>query len=397
LHAVPDGEFQPPFGLNCAEEKLKERIETAFPGRRVMPDRTANLTMPTAEQTALGRAACQVRNYCHKGCHYGAYFSSLSATLPAAKATGNLTLVTDAVVQSVLYDPQSRRARGVRVIDAHTKAGREYHGRVLFLCAGAIPTTQILLLSASEAFPHGFGNRSGALGHYLMGPAVTAGGMGVLREELDRYYYGRKPTGFFMPAYRNVSEPGDGYIRTFALQGFVWRMSWGRGISTAGIGARAKEALRRPGPWKIYVVACGEVLPRWDNRIMLHSTKVDRWGMPLVQIEFEYSDNERRMAKQAKEDVRRMLEVGGCVDIQGMDQGTPGSALADSGTAVMGLDPSTSVLNAWNQVHEAPNVFVTDGSCLSGSGDPASPSLTLMALTARAANHGAGLLAARKL
>jgi choline dehydrogenase-like flavoprotein len=392
LETLPDGEFQPPFPLNCGEQKVKESVEKAFPGRKVIPIPTANLTAPTEEQKALGRAPCQARNYCHKGCHYGAYFSSLSATLPAANATGHLTIVTDAIGHSVLYDPKGRRATGVRVIDAHSKAGREYRGRIIFLCAGAIPTTQILLLSVSETFPHGLGNHSGALGRYLMGPTAMAQGLGTLETAQDRYYYGRKPTGFLIPPYRNLSEPGNGYVRSFKIDGGAWRSSWERGASMAGVGAAAKQALRKPGPWRIQMVACGEILPRWQNCITLHPTQVDRWGMPLVHIEFEYSKNDLRMAQHAQEDIRQMLAASGCVDIQDMAQSPPGAALSDMGTAVMGHDPATSVLNGWNQVHEVPNVFVTDGACASSSGDPASPSLTLMALTARAANHAAGLI-----
>jgi choline dehydrogenase-like flavoprotein len=391
LAAVPDGEFQPPFPLNCAEMRLKQAVESAFPGRKVFPARTANLTAPTEEQTALGRGPCQSRNFCSKGCHYGAYFSSLSATLPAAKGTGNLTIVTDAIVHSVIHDPQAKRATGVRVIDARNNAGREYLGRCIFLCAGAIPSTQILLLSRSETFPHGLGNRSGALGRYLMGPSVTATGIGTLQTDQDRYYYGRKPTGFLVSPYRNVGERGTGYRRSFDIQGFAWRPTWERAVSLAGIGAVAKEALRRPGPWKILMVACGEVLPRWKNNVMLHPTQLDRWGMPLMHIDFEYSDSDRNMSREAKEDIRRMLAVTGCTDIQLGDQGVPGAALSDMGTVVMGLDPATSVLNRWNQVHQVPNVFVTDGSCVPSCGDPGSPSLTLMALTARAAHYAGEL------
>jgi choline dehydrogenase-like flavoprotein len=397
LDALPDGKFQPPFALNCAEQTFKERVEAAFPGRKVIPARTANLTAPTDEQQVLGRSQCQARNYCHKGCHFGAYFSSLSATLPAAKRTGNLTIVTDMIGHSVIYDPHTRRATGVRAIDAHTKAGREYKARMVFLCAGAIPTTQILMLSVSESFPHGLGNRSGALGRYLMGPGMGCAGFATVPGHQDRYYYGRKPAFFIIPAYRNVTEAGNGYVRTFSVLGTAYRPSWERGASGPGIGRPLKEALRAPGQWKMSLVTEGEMLPRWENRITLHPTKTDRWGMPLVHIDVGYSENERRMTAQAKQDIRRMLETAGCLDITISDTGSPGGALCDTGTAVMGSDPATSVLNGWNGAHDVPNVFVTDGACMPSNGDPNSPTLTFMALTARAANYAAELAREGKL
>lgn len=397
LEHLPDGRFQPPFALNCAEQTFKERVEAAFPGRKVISGRTANLTAPTEEQKALGRGPCQVRNYCHKGCHFGAYFSSLSATLPAAKRTGNLTIVTDTIAHSVTYDAQKKRATGVRVIDAHTKGGRQYTGRIVFLCAGTIPTTQILLLSASDAFPHGLGNRSGALGHYFMCGTTGPLAFGTLPGHQDRYYYGRKPVFFVVPAYRNVTEPGEGYVRTFGVIGLAFRTGWERGAKGAGIGAAAKEGLRAPGPWKIFVGGSGEMLPRWVNRMTLHPIKTDRWGMPLVHLDVGYSENEHRMTAQAKQDIRQMMEAAGCVDIETGDEDLPGHAISEMGTAVMGRDPATSVLNKWNQVHEVPNVFLTDGSCAASNGDADSPSLTFMALTARAANHAVGLVRAGKL
>lgn len=200
-----------------------------------------------------------------------------------------------------------------------------------------------------------------------------------------------------MPPYRNLGEPGDGYVGSFAIQGGGWRTSWERGLSKAGIGASAKEDLRKPGAWKLLLTACGEIQPRWDNRITLHPTKTDPWGMPLIHIEFEYSENDKRMGRQAKQDIHRMLSASGCVEIEDLDQETPGGALSDMGTVVMGRDPAKSVLNSWNQIHEVPNVFVTDGSCVASSGDPGSPSLTLMALTARAANHAAELIGDGKM
>ena len=397
LAQLPDGKFQPAFELNCAEQAFKQRVETAFPGRRVISARTANLTAPSEQQKALGRSHCQVRNYCHKGCHFGAYFSSLSATLPAAKRTDNLTIVTDSIVQSVVYDPGKKRVTGVRVLDAHTGVGREYTGRLVFLCASTFPTTQILLLSTSAWFPHGLGNRSGALGRYLMGPGRGFTGLATLPSYHDRYYYGRKPAFFAIPAYRNLTEPADGYVRTFGVMGFAFRTSWERGASAAGGGPQVKQTLRTPGPWKICLASAGEMLPQWRNRLTLHPTKTDRWGMPLIHIDLEYSANEHNMNEQAKRDIREMMEAAGCVEIQVGDFGLPGHAIAEAGTAVMGHDPATSVLNRWNQVHDVPNVFVTDGACMSSNGDPDSPSLTFMALTARAANHAADLLGAGKL
>jgi choline dehydrogenase-like flavoprotein len=392
VEQFPDGKYQPAFPLNCAELAFKARIEAAFPKRKVIPGPTANLTAPTEEQNALGRTACQARNYCHKGCHFGAYFSSLSATLPAAKQTGNLSILTDTIVHSVIVDTATRRATGVRVIDARKRTGAQYSARLIFLCAGTIPTTQILLLSSSEVFPMGLGNRSGALGHYFVDSSPGSIAMGVLPNLDDRYYFGRKPSMFIIPAYRNVTEPADGYLRSFGVTGAAYRSSWERGASAPGIGAGIKASLRRPGPWHIFIAAEGEMLPRWENHMRLHPNRVDRWGMPLVHIDVGVAENERRMAVQAKDDLREMLKAAGCVDIQAEDLGVPGAAITESGTAVMGHDPNTSVLNRWNQVHEVPNLFVTDGACMPSNGNPSSPSLTFMALTARAANYAAELV-----
>lgn len=396
LEHFPDGKFQPPFELNCAERVLKEQVEAAFPGRKVIPARTANLTAPTAEQRALGRSQCQSRLYCYKGCSFGAYFCSLSATLPAARRTGNLTIMTDSIAHSVVYDPPQKRATGVRVVDAKTKEGREYKARIIFLCASTLPTTQILLLSASEAFPNGLANRSGALGRYLM-DTMSVGGAGTLPGHEDRYYYGRKPNGYQIPAYRNVTELGGEYLRSFGLQGEAVRTSWERGAERAGIGASAKAALRTPGPWKMSMSAFGEMIPRWRNNVTLHPTKTDRWGMPLVHIDLEYSDNERRMMAQAKTDIREMLQAAGCVDIAVNSLGKTPGLTQEAGTAVMGSDPLKSVLNRWNQAHDVQNLFITDGSCMASHEDNGGPSLTYMALTARAVDHAVELLREGKL
>ncbi len=398
LAQLPDGPFLPPMELNCVEMAFKKQIEGDHPTRRVTVGRCAHLSEPTAEHIALGRGPCQLRSVCERGCGYGAYFSSLSATLPAAQRTGNLTIVTDSIVEQLDYDPKKRRVSGVRVIDAKTKEGRSYQARVVFLCASTLASAQIMLASGSESFPHGLANRSDALGRHLMDHVVGIGAAGQHPGFLDRYYYGRRPTGFYLPRYINVTERADvDFVGGFAFQGYAVRDSWGRGAGEAGVGTDLKNRLRTPGRWKLELYGFGEMLPNANNRVTLHATRKDQWGIPLLHIDCEHGENERRIAVRASRDATQMLKAAGCKNVVSWDDvRPPGHCVHEMGSARMGRDPATSVLNAYNQAHDVVNLFVTDGSCMVSSGCT-NPSLTYMALSARAANYAADLIQAGQI
>jgi choline dehydrogenase-like flavoprotein len=392
LEQLPDGAFLPPMALTPAELDFKAKLEGAFPGRRLVTGRCAHLTEAREHHQELGRFPCQYRSLCERGCTYGAYFSSLSATLPAAQRTGNLTIVTDAVAHSVIYDPATGKATGVRVIDAKTKAGRVYEAKVVFLCASAIPTAQILLNSKSEAFPNGLANRSGAVGRYLMDhiSGITIAGFYPGFEDL--YHNGRRPNGFYIPRYRNVSEKGD-FLRGFGFQGGITRANWRTtSLLSPGVGPEFKAKLRKPGPWMLGMSGFGEMLPRAENRITLHADRKDSWGMPVVHVDCGLGANEHKLVDQIVKDGREMLQAAGCKEIYvGKHYGGLGLGIHEMGTAHMGTDPTKSVLNKYNQAHDVPNLFVTDGAAMA-SGGCQNPSLTYMALSARGAHHAAEFL-----
>jgi choline dehydrogenase-like flavoprotein len=398
LAQLPDGQFLPPMDLNCIELAFKERIESDNPTRRVTVGRCAHLTEPTPEHIALGRGPCQLRSVCERGCGYGAYFSSLSATLPAAKKTGNLTVLTDSIVERLDYDHAKRRVSGVRIIDAKTKAARSYQARVVFICASTIATAQILLSSTSETFPMGLANRSDAVGRHLMDHVIGIGAAGTHPGFLDRYYYGRRPTGFYLPRYTNITEiDGIDFVRGFAFQGYSGRSTWGRAGNEAGVGAELKQRLRNPGHWEMQLIGFGEMLPRPDNRVTLHESRRDSWGLPLVHIDVTHGENERRIIERANRDAMAMLVAAGFENVAPLGATSPpGHSVHEMGTARMGRDPATSVLNGHNQAHDVPNLFVTDGSCMTSSGT-VNPSLTYMALSARAAHYAADRLGAGEI
>ena len=394
LEQLPDGKFLPPMAMTPVELEFKRKLEAAYPTRKLIIGRCAHLTEAQPHHEELGRTACQYRSLCERGCSYGAYFSSLSATLPAAQRTGNLTIVTDAIAHSVVYDEKTGKASGVRVIDANTKEGRTYEGKVVFLCASAIPTAQILLNSKSEAFPNGIANRSDAVGRYLVDHLSGMGAGGTYPGFEDVYHSGRRPNGFYIPRYRNVTEPGEGFTRGYGFQGGATRDNWRRGIWQKGVGAELKQKLRKPGPWKLHVSGFGEMLPRPDNRVTLHPTRTDKWGMPIPHIECSLGDNDRKLIRQVGEDAKAMLEMAGCTDITVRKHyGGVGLGIHEMGTARMGRDPKTSVLNQYNQAHDVPNLFVTDGACMT-SGGCQNPSLTYMAMSARGAHYAAEFLKA---
>jgi choline dehydrogenase-like flavoprotein len=394
---LPDGQFQPPYEMNCVEKEVKQKVEAAFPDRNVIIGRAAHLTEPTAEQQSLGRSRCMSRSECQRGCSFGAYFSSLSATLPAAERTGNLTTITDAIVDSVIYDADSNRATGVRVIDANTRENRTYSSRVLFLCASTLGTTQILLNSMSDQFPNGLANSSGVLGHYLMdhigGPVTTGDYLG----HTNRYDSGRRPTECYIPRFRNVADKDDRFLRGFGYQGGAKRPDWQRGEGVVGIGAELKANMRGPGPWQVSFEGFGEMLPDRRNRVWLDENRKDEWGIPVLNIECEHRENEHAMIQAMAADATDMLNSAGLHNVQAETWlAPPGLLIHEMGTARMGHDPATSVLNEFNQAHDVPNLFITDGAAMASSACQ-NPSLTYMALTARASATAADMLKEGKI
>lgn len=384
LDVLPDGQFLPPIPLNCVEEDVAERIKQAFGGsRRLINSRVANITQPKPEQQ---RTNCQYRNKCWLGCPFGAYFSTQSATLPAAVATGNLTLRPHSIVTQVLYDKDRKRATGVEVLDAETNETYEYTANVIFLNASSFNSTWILMNSATDVWPGGLGSSSGELGHNVMDHHFRAGASGDVEGYLDRYYFGRRPAGFYIPRFRNVGGEQRDYLRGFGYQGSASREGWDRDIAELNHGADFKRALSQPGSWTIGMTGFGEMLPYHDNRIYLDTQTTDKWGLPVLAMSVDLRDNERAMRKDMMQDAVEMFEAAGIKNVQAEegDYG-PGMGIHEMGTARMGHDPATSVLNAHNQVWDAPNVFVTDGACMTSS-SCVNPSLTYMALTARAAD-----------
>ena len=393
LAQLPDGEFQPAMPLNCGEVLVADRLRRQFGGaRRIIPGRTANLTAPRP-----GRTPCMYRNACWLGCPFGAYFSTQASTLPAALATGRLTLRTFALVTEVTYDRDARRATGVRVMDAVSGATTEYTARLVFLCASTLNTTWLLLRSATDLWPGGLGSSSGQLGRNLMDHHFRCGASGTLEGLEDQYYYGRRPTGFYIPRYRNLFGDKRAYLRGFGYQGSASRSGWGRAVAELGIGGAFKDAAALPGGWSVGATAFGEMLPSPDNRVWIDETRKDRWGLPVLAIDCATGENERLMRQDMMNDMAESLEAAGVRNVSTYDSGyAPGMGIHEMGTARMGRDPKTSVLNGNNQVWDAPNVFVTDGACMASSACQ-NPSLTYMALTARAAHFAVAELQRRNL
>lgn len=380
----PDGRFLPPFELNHAEKVIKERLESHYPDRKLIPNRAAHLTQVKPGQFK-GRSQCQSRNMCHTGCPFGAYFSSNSATLPAARDTGRLTLKSNTIVTSVIYNEETNRVSGVRIVDSVTQKETEYFARVVFLCASTLASTGILLNSTSSSYPDGLGNSSGVLGHYLMDHHKNITSSGILEGYLDRTYRGYRPTSVALPRFRNLKGTDMNFIRGYGMWGSALR--GGIDPGKAGVGADFKKSLAVPGPWKMSLSAYGECLPYFDNRVELEAEQTDQWGLPLLKITAEFRDNEMKMRKDMKEQAGEVLEVAGLKQVE-VHEGPSihGDSVHEMGTARMGRDPKTSFLNAYNQSHDIPNLFVTDGSCMASS-SYMSPSLTYMALTARACDY----------
>lgn len=387
LDQLPDGVFLPPIELNCVEKEIQKTFNQMNDDRKLIIGRCAHLTEPQDVHLELGRGTCQSRNQCHRGCSLGAYFSSQSATLPAANLTGNLTTLTDSIVERILYDPKTNKATGVRVINAKTNEVNDYFARVIFICASTLGTTQILLNSTSDTFQNGFANTSGALGHYLMDHLYATGAYGDYPGFKDSYYIGRRATGIYIPRFKNLRGQEEKYVRGFGWQGGAFRDGWQAQLGQKGFGVDFKESFKTPGPWKIRISAFGEMLPRHDNHVSLHPNKVDKWGMPQLHIQCTYGENEEEMRKDMLATSIELLKDAGVQNVQGFQGSmTPGIAIHEMGTARMGHDPKTSVLNAQNQCHDVDNVFITDGSAMTSSACQ-NPSITYMALTARAVDY----------
>jgi choline dehydrogenase-like flavoprotein len=386
---LPDSVFQKPHEFTKVEEDARDRIEEAFPGRRIIMGRTAHLTEPTEEQMDLGRGLCQSRNECQRGCSWGGFFSSLSATLPAAERTGNLTLQANSAVHSVIYDDVTGKASGVRVVDTVSKETRTITARVIFMCASTIASTAILLNSRSEKYAKGIGNTSGVLGHYLMDHTMGSGARGWADGYDHLYYKGRRPTGIYLPRYMNITEHTDKYVRGFGFQGGSGRVGWQFRHMQPGIGKSFKEEIRSPGGWWFNLYGYGEMLPNFDNQVSLNHERTDVNGLPVIKINCEISDNDRKMHEDIQDQAVAMLEAAGLRDVQGYgDINAPGLAIHEVGTARMGRDPKDSYLNGFNQSHEVDNLFVTDGAAMASVACQ-NPSLTFMAFTARAADFAA--------
>ena len=382
LPQLPDGQFMPPMELNCVEKDVAARIKEHYKNARTMIiGRTANITLPHN-----GRTNCQYRNKCDLGCPYGGYFSTQSATLPAAVKTGNLTLRPFSIVTKVIYDKDTKKAKGVEVLDAETNKTYEYFSKILFLNASTLNTAWILMNSATDIWPDGLGSSSGELGHNLMDHHLGVGAGGDVEGYEDKYIYGRRANGVYIPRYRNLFGDKRDYVRGFGYQGGANRNGWHREVAELNLGAAFKDALTEPGQWSMGMGGFGEILPYHENQVKLDKTKKDKWGLNVLSIDCELKENELKMRKDMVNDAKEMLEAAGVKNVHAYDgDGTPGRGIHEMGTARMGKDPKTSVLNGNNQVWDATNVFVTDGACMT-SAAAVNPSLTYMALTARAAN-----------
>ena len=386
LAQVPDGKFLPPFKLNCVEQHMRESVAQKYPERVITPGRVANLSQYDPEVHKGTRGQCQTRARCVRGCPYGGYFSSLSATIPVAEETGNLHLRANSIVSEIIFDPKTRKASGVRIKDRLTGEESEFFARIIFCNASTIGTTAILMNSISSEFPDGLGNSSGELGHNIMDHHYGMGASGEIPGFEDDYYKGRKPAGFYIPRFRNINKATkrDDYIRGFGYQGGASRSA---NVPEGKIGAELKDAIFQPGPYTVGMTCFGEILPYHDNKMWLNFDKLDMHGMPIITFDAQLRENEMKLRLDGVTCAEEMLEAAGAKNISSYNSATAvGAAIHEMGTARMGRDPKTSVLNKWNQLHDVSNVFITDGSCMTSSATQ-NPSITYMALTARAVDY----------
>jgi choline dehydrogenase-like flavoprotein len=398
LPQLPDSVFQPPFEMTLPERDFSEKMRELEPNKPVIISRCAHLTQPEKIQVDLGRMKCIARNECQKGCSLGAYFSTQSATLPAAANTGNLYIAPNSVVESLIYDANTNRVRGVRVVDNETMMQREYFGKIIFLCASTLGTTQIMLNSKSRRFPNGIANSSGVLGHYLMDHNYNAMVTADIDGYEDEYYSGRRPASLYIPNWHyEPSRYHRDFKRGYALAGSASRVDWqDMGVSD-GFGTSFKAKLHNPGTWMMGLQGQGEMLANRDNQVSLSATEKDKWGMPQLHFNCRWSDNEIAMTDAAVDTAASMMKKAGFRNIQKSNLGQPpGLAIHEVGTARMGKDPAESVLNGYNQCHDVPNLFVTDGASFCSSA-AVNPSLTFMAITARAVDYAVKEVKSRRL
>jgi len=383
LPQLPDSHFMPAMEMNCVEKDVSARVNQHYANkRRMIIGRTANITEPIQE-----RSNCKYRNKCWLGCPFGAYFSTQSSTLPAAMKTGKLTVRPWSIVTKILYDKDSKKAKGVEILDAETNKTYQYFAKVIFLNASTFNSTWILMNSATDIWPDGLGSSSGELGHNIMDHHLGVGASGTVEGYDDKYYYGRRANGIYIPRFRNLFGDKRDYLRGFGYQGGASREGWSRGIAEMNIGGDFKDALSEPGEWTMGIGGFGEILPYHENKITLDKNKKDKWGLNTLSFDAEWKENERKMREDMKNDAMEMLTAAGVKNVSGFNgDGTMGRGIHEMGTARMGKDPKTSVLNKWNQVWDAPNVCVTDGSFMVSS-NCVNPSLTYMAMTARAVDH----------
>jgi choline dehydrogenase-like flavoprotein len=394
LEAMPDGEYLPPFDFNCVEKHLRDSLRAKYTDRHVVQGRWAHLSQPKPIHLQQGRGTCQARNLCMRGCPFGGYFSSNASTLPWAMKTGKLTVRPDSVVQSIVYDPKTGKASGVRIIDAHTHAMHEFKARVIFVNASALNSNLILLNSTSPRFPHGLGNDNGILGHYVCHHNYRTGANGKMAGFEDQYFFGRNPTECILVNFRNLGKQDTDFVGGYTTFTGAYRS---QPEPTERVGGEYKDALSKPGPWGIYMYMQGETIPKESNHVRLHETQKDQWGIPLLVTSVKYDDNDEKMIKDWRTEAKAMLEAAGCHDVETHDNHqAPGLDIHEMGGCRMGKDPKRSMLNEWNQLHACKNVFVTDGACMTSTGNQ-SPSILYMTLTARAVDHAARELARRNL
>ncbi|HTD97721.1 MAG TPA: GMC family oxidoreductase [Mucilaginibacter sp.] len=387
LETLPDGEFLPAWQMNAVEKDMSKRINAHYKDRNVIIGRCAHLTKPNEIHIQQGRGQCQARSLCERGCPFGGYFSSNSSTLPWAAKTGNLTLRPDSVVHSIIYDEKKDKAVGVRVIDSHTKQATEYFSKIIFVNAATLNTNLILLNSTSSRFPNGLGNDNGLMGKYIAFHNYRGNLGATMDGYLDSYYYGRRPCAIMMPNFRNVYKQEMDFQRGYMTFYSVMRGGWGHQSDGPQIGAEYKTDIAEPGPWVIYVQMQGETIPKETNHVSLSKEEKDAWGIPLLKISVDYDDNDIKSMKDFMAQGEEMLHIAGAKNVSSFDTNqAPGLDIHEIGGVRMGKDPKTSLLNKWNQLHSCPNVFVTDGSCMTSTSTQ-NPSLTFMAITARAANY----------
>jgi choline dehydrogenase-like flavoprotein len=393
LPQLPDGYFMPAMDMNVVEKDVAARIKQHYNNmRNMIIGRVANITQPIQE-----RVNCQYRNKCWLGCPFGGYFSTQSSTLPAARKTGNLTVRPWSIVTKILYDKDTKKATGVEVLDAESNKTYQYFAKIIFLNASTLNSAWVLMNSATDVWPDGLGSSSGELGHNIMDHHLGVGASGSVEGFDDKYYYGRRANGIYVPRFRNLFGDKRDYIRGFGYQGGASREGWSRQIAEMNIGGDYKDALAEPGPWTMGIGGFGEILPYHENKVTLDKTKKDKWGLNVLAIDAEWRDNERKMRIDMQNDAKEMLEAAGVKNVSGFEgDGTMGRGIHEMGSARMGLDPKTSVLNKWNQVWDAQNVFVTDGSFMVSS-NCVNPSLTYMAMTARAVDHAVSELKKRNI